>query len=208
MGVTTALLIPAAGASRRFGVAKQLLEREGETLIRRAVRTGKAAGLDPVVVVIGHDPDGRIRSAIDGLEVLVAENLQWKDGVGRSIGCGVRLLLASRRPVESLIVALPDQPLVTSSDLRRLVETHESSGAPLVAAAYAGTFGVPALFTRGYFDALLRLEGDRGARSILAGSTSQLVTVPMEHAALDIDAPGDWERLAGSDPPPCNARSI
>ncbi|HYL54573.1 MAG TPA: NTP transferase domain-containing protein, partial [Gemmatimonadales bacterium] len=90
-GVHVAGVILAAGASRRMGQNKLLLELEGESLIRRAVRHALAAGLSPVVVVIGHEPD-RIRTALRDLPVEFAVNPDFTGPTSGSLHQGLNAL--------------------------------------------------------------------------------------------------------------------
>ncbi len=80
-------------------------------------------------------------------------------------------------------IMFADQPGITADDLEQITRID----APIVAAAYAGTVGVPAMFHRSRFDALLALRGDQGAKSLLANA----VSVAIPGAAWDIDHPNE-----------------
>ena len=90
---------------------------------------------------------------------------------------------------------LADQPAVTADDLRRLVNTWLRQPNCIVAAQYAGTAGVPAIFPREDFAALSTLRGDAGARALLQRAGDRLVRVPLPSAAIDIDTPEDLAKL-------------
>src|ERR1039458_1274155 len=122
-----ALVLLAAGGSTRMGTPKQLLPYQGRPLIRHAAETALASGCDPVVVVLGSHVE-EIRTALDGLEVVVVENTEWEKGMGTSIRAGISG--AEILGCEGAILALADQPLVSAEILQRLVEEHEETGRP------------------------------------------------------------------------------
>jgi len=95
------------------------------------------------------------------------------------------------------LITLMDQPLITSSHLTTLIEKFAVTRSTIVAAKYSGITGVPALFSREIFDELLRLEADRGARSIIRGRQDVLM-ITLEEAAIDIDTIADLEDVEHS----------
>ena len=94
------------------------------------------------------------------------------------------------------MLLLADQPLVSADDLRRLAGTWRKQPQYIAAALYSGTTGVPAIFPRSLFQALLQLRGDAGARALLRRNTDRVVRVPMPSAAIDIDTPEDLLAVA------------
>ncbi|NIU73387.1 MAG: NTP transferase domain-containing protein, partial [Gammaproteobacteria bacterium] len=81
----------AAGRSRRMGRTNKLLaELDGVPLVRRVTATVIRAGLDPVVVVLGHDA-GPVRASLDGLPVRFTMNERHGEGIGSSVAAGVRV---------------------------------------------------------------------------------------------------------------------
>jgi len=184
-----AALLLAAGGSSRMGCAKQLLVYEGKTLLRRAAETLLATACSPVIVILGAEFE-QTRKQIEGLLVDTVHNENWQTGMGSSIKAGVTHLLQVEPDASALIVTLCDQPNVTSSHIDRLIKKFRETGPGIVAAEYAGTTGVPALFGRQHFEELLNIEGDRGARKLIH-SASDLSKVQMPEAAFDIDSPED-----------------
>jgi molybdenum cofactor cytidylyltransferase len=184
-----AAVVLAAGSSRRMGKPKLLLRWGASSLLRRAVEAALAAA-DRVVVVVGPDPD-RMREELAGLPVQVVVNPDHAQGLASSLRCGLRAL----PDAPAVLVTLADQPRVTGDHLRRLVEAYRTTGAPVVAASYAGTVGVPAVFRRDLFGELLSLQGDSGARPVIERHRDEAVLVPVPEAAVDVDTPEDWARL-------------
>ena len=188
-------VILAAGASRRYGSPKQLARYRGETLVARSVRLAQEAGAEVVCVVLGYRA-GPIRRALrEGgatpVGTSTVRNPRWRDGMGRSLACGVRAL---DRGTRAVLVCLADQPLLEARDLAALVLTWRASPRAMVASRYAGKLGVPAIFPRSHFRALNSLSGDRGAQELLA-SSHDVIGVPIPLAAVDIDEPRDLSGL-------------
>jgi len=170
-------IVLAAGASSRFGAAKQHLVFRGETLLGRAIRIALEAGCDRVLAVV------RPGDSAEGAEVI--ENAEAHQGISTSIRAGVLAAGGTR-----VLITLCDQPLITANHLRALLSTD----APIVATSYADTIGVPAVFDARFAGELTALTGDRGARSIIDAHRREVVAIPFEVGAVDIDTPEDWER--------------
>ena len=184
-----AAIILAAGASSRLGKPKQLLELNGETLLRRAARSAFEAGCSPVVVVLGAEAEC-LRDELTGLSVSVVVNGDWKEGISSSIRAGLAHVNAER-----ILLLSCDQPRVDGPALKRLVDLGLTSGKPIVASAYADTLGVPALFDRSLFGELLQLRGDEGAKRIILAQPERVARFAFPAAAIDIDTPADLRSL-------------
>lgn len=189
-----AAVILAAGGSSRFGQPKQLLSFRGETLVRRAVRVATDSGCAPVIVVVGESGPA-IRVELRETPAVIIENPEWKRGLGTSVRRGTQFVIESAPAVHALVLLVCDQPLVESSTIAALVAEHERSGKPIVASSYADTLGVPALFDRSCFGALLALPDDSGAKSLIAARPDDVASVPFEAGAIDVDTPADFQRL-------------
>jgi molybdenum cofactor cytidylyltransferase len=183
------LILLAAGGSTRMGQPKQLLLYKNQTLLRRAAEQALAAGCDPVIVVLGSNAP-RLRTELTNLPVHIMENPDWQQGMGTSIRTGL-----SAMPPQPVIITLCDQPLIDAAALKKLIDAHHSTNRPLIAAQYAGTLGVPALFSPEYFPALAALPNDTGAKQLLRQHADQVLPIPMEFAATDIDTPTDYQQL-------------
>ena len=111
-------MVLAAGSSTRMGENKLLLALDGETVVRRAVRAAVAAGLDPIIVVLGHEPD-RVRAALDGLPCRTVVNPDHARGKGTSLQVGIAEV-ASATDAGAAVVMLADMPFVTAAMLARV----------------------------------------------------------------------------------------
>ena len=200
-GRRVAALVLAAGGSSRLGAPKPLLRLDGEPLVARAARAAACAGCDDVVVVVGAAGDA-VTAALRGLPVRAAPNPAWREGMASSLRCGLAAAAEVRGgPPDAVLVMLADQPRVDAALLGRVVRAYREEGHPLVACAYAGTVGPPALFSGEAIDALARLEGDRGAKAVLLARAERLYRIPCEAAAQDVDTPEDAARLLPSERP-------
>jgi len=94
------------------------------------------------------------------------ENKDWQEGIASSIRSGLNTVLEYEPGTDAVIFMVCDQPYVTGELLKEIMTAHESSGKDIVASSYAGTVGIPALFSKSYFDALRQLKGDEGAKKL------------------------------------------
>lgn len=178
-------VVLAAGRAARFGATKQLVEVDGRPLVRHAVDTALGAGLDPVLVVVGHDA-GRVRQVLPaGIEVV--DNPAYADGQASSLRAGVAA--ATGTEAGALVVLLADQPDVTVDAVRAVVHAH-ADGHLVVRANYDDRPGHPVLFDRTVWPALSEVSGDTGARELLATLAVTEVDLPGP-CPPDIDHPDD-----------------
>jgi molybdenum cofactor cytidylyltransferase len=183
-------VVLAAGGSSRLGQAKQFLTFRGETLIGRVVRAAAEAGCDPIVVVVGENGD-TIRQEV-ATRATVVENAEWQCGLGTSIRRGLREIAGS---VDAVVLLTCDQALVDGNVIAQLIAAQQLTGKPIIASSYANTLGVPALFERSYFKALLALPDDSGAKKLIGEQADNVASIAFEDGAVDIDTPEDFERL-------------
>lgn len=189
------VVVLAAGGSRRMGRPKQLLDIDGEPLVRRAVRVALDAGLGRVLVVIGAQA-GRIRTAIEDLDVAIVVNPDWQEGIASSLRAGVAEIGRVAPDARGLIVLPADLPRMPAEHLARIDAAQRRSGATVVASDYGDHRGAPAWFGRRHFAALGALRGDAGARDLLQGEDVETVAAP-SGSGLDLDLPADVLRFRG-----------
>ena len=104
-------VVLAAGSSTRMGRNKLFFELDGETLLRRVVRRAIGAGLDPVIVVVGHEGE-RAGTELSGLSCVTVVNPDHAEGINRSLQTGISHVPERAR---AAVVMLADMPFVTSS---------------------------------------------------------------------------------------------
>ena len=187
-------IILAAGGSTRFGQPKQLLDWKGQTFIRVVAKTALEAGLSPVVVVTGANAK-QVEASVTDLNVMVARNEAWENGQGSSIGTGIRSLTSASPAVGAAIFLLTDQPQVTTSILRALVEKHAAELYPIVAPMVMDRRANPVLFDQATFSDLAELEGDVGGRGIFHKHRVEYLPWHDDRLLLDVDTPEMYQRL-------------
>lgn len=202
---TVAAVVLAAGASVRMGRNKLLLELGGETVVRRAARTARAAGLAPVVVVTGHEREA-VEAALHGLPCRTVHNREHAKGQHTSVGTGIATLTQdSTADSTAAIVMLADMPFVTADMLRTVADRHAATGAPVVASRYGGeTIAPPILYDRRLFAELTRMDS-RCGRQVVQRHRAKAVEVDWPPERMrDLDRPSDYAsaRAALSTRPP------
>ncbi|HEX9049396.1 MAG TPA: nucleotidyltransferase family protein [Anaeromyxobacter sp.] len=193
-------IVLAAGRSTRMRVNKLLLRVEGDTLVRRAARVALEAGLEPVVVVLGHDADLVARD-LEGLPCASVVNPRHALGLATSLDAGIAAVPAD---AAAAVVLLADMPLVTAPMIRTLLDRHRDTGAALVASRYGAVVAPPALYARAVFGELRGGEGEGRGREVLARHASEVAWADWPAEALaDVDEAADLEqarRRAGTPP--------
>ncbi|HEU4618885.1 MAG TPA: nucleotidyltransferase family protein [Gammaproteobacteria bacterium] len=192
-----ACIVLAAGGSRRLGRPKQLVRWRARPLLVHAVEAAAAACASAPIVVLGADAM-RLRGVLRRAKAasVVVENRAWPEGLAASLRAG---LDAVPLRADAVLVVLADQPHVGAAALRRLVAAWRRRPGRPAASAYAGRLGVPAILPRTTWRALRALEGDVGARRVLA-SAPRITAVAMPEAELDVDLPEDLTRLSRGRP--------
>jgi molybdenum cofactor cytidylyltransferase len=186
-----AVVVLAAGGSRRLGTPKQLVRWRGRTLLRRAAEAALACGCGPVTVVLGADAP-TMRAELEDLPVHVAVHRRWRAGLSSTLRAGVRAARAASAGggPDAILFLTCDQPYVTAPLLRRLVRRFRR-GASITASAYDRTLGVPAVFAREFFGDLRTLSGDQGAKRLLARHHDVVAPVPFARGGFDVDRSSD-----------------
>ncbi|MGI8819922.1 MAG: nucleotidyltransferase family protein [Chthoniobacterales bacterium] len=190
-------LILAAGGSTRFGQPKQLLRLEGETLVHRAVRAASEGDCAPVIVVAGTIAS-EIAADLRGTAAEVVQNDDWSRGLGTSIRCGVQHLVRCSPTSDAVLLLACDQPFVDAALISAILAERVLTGREIVASRYADTLGVPALFGRSCFAALLSLPNESGAKGIIEADPSRVGAVPFPKGAIDLDTPADLAQLGST----------
>jgi molybdenum cofactor cytidylyltransferase len=194
---SVAAVVLAGGQSRRMGsINKLLAEIGGKPMLRHVALAAVGSKAKPVVVVTGHDAE-RVEAALAGLEVRLTHNPDYAVGLSTSLRAGLRALPDD---VDGALVCLGDMPRLTSAHLDRLIAAFEpSEGRSIVVPTVRGKRGNPVLWARAFFEPMLQLEGDVGARHLIGEHHERVVEVAMEDdaALTDVDTRDALARLTG-----------
>lgn len=186
-----AILILAAGASTRMGDIKQLLPYKNNTLLGHAIEQAKKVS-NHVFVVLGAN-SSKIKKKLPD-DVTLVENKEWEKGMGGSISIGIQTLQLNKK-FDGVLIMLADQPLIESGDLTTMIEAFGKSNHQIVATAYNGKSGPPAIFNRKLFPELVKLNADFGAQKLMEKHSTLLKTVHLEDKTSDIDTPKAYRKL-------------
>ena len=185
-------LLLAAGSSSRMGENKLFFEIDGESLLRRAVDTALSAGLDPVVVVLGHEAQ-RARGALRELPCQIVVNSQHELGINSSLRTGMENVPPDATAV---VVMLADMPFVSRDMIETLVRRYRGSSAALAISRYGDVNAPPMLYDRSLFGELNEPQGEGCGRYVVRRHRDQAEVVSWPPQALtDLDTPEDYERV-------------
>ena len=189
-----AIVIIAAGESKRLGSPKQLLVIEDDTMLNRLVKTVNKALDLPIFLVLGANT-ALIKPQLPNIKLNIIENKYWQEGMGSSIRKGIQAVVDSAENFNGVLILVCDQPYITKASLQSLIQLQEEKCTPIAASFYANVAGTPALFHKSVFPELLALKGDQGARRIILAREQELAKLHFEKGVLDIDTPEDYKQL-------------
>jgi len=185
-------VVLAAGTSSRMGRNKLFLRLGGTSVLRRAVATAREAGLDPVLVVLGHESD-RALAELEGLSCTPVLNQEYASGMNTSVRAGISAVPAD---ATGAVLMLADMPFVTAGMLRSLVDRYRAGEEPLVVSTYGEVLAPPILYGRPLFGELRALDGDGCGKRVVKAHRAEAIEVEWPPSALtDLDVPDDLERV-------------
>jgi molybdenum cofactor cytidylyltransferase len=175
-----------------MGENKMLLELAGDSVLRRAVRAAREAGLAPVLVVTGHQPR-QAAAEVEDLGCTLVHNPEYETGIHTSVRSGVAHLPDD---VVATVVMLADMPFVTAAMLEEMVATYRAGDAPLVISQYGVINAPPMLYDRALFSELAVMQR-RCGKEVIDRHRDEATVMAWPAAALaDLDTPEDYRRIA------------
>jgi molybdenum cofactor cytidylyltransferase len=194
-GRRVAAIVLAAGRSTRMGAINKLIaEIGGKSLVRIAAEQALASRAGPVIVVTGHERE-RVEAALAGLAVRFVHNSGYADGLGTSLKAGIATVPAD---ADGAIVCLGDMPQVDSLLIDKLLAAFDPErGALVVVPTFDGRRGNPVVWSRRFFNDLMAIQGDIGARHLIGSYAEAVVEVPVagEAALTDVDTPESFSAV-------------
>lgn len=216
--MTIAALILAAGRASRFGSLKQLAPINNKPMLQHCIDSANSALPGAVYTLLGYRSE-LIKSTITGSKII--EHPQWARGIGSSIAVGVDYL---SKDFDTILIMLGDQPMISGSYLQQLIDLfkeqqhqdqlrkkqpkkdqsqkdhaqnhHIKKHQQPVCSAYQKNLGVPAIFGRQHFSALIKLADDYGAKQFLMDLSPAPVALPLGELSMDVDYPQDLQSLS------------
>lgn len=190
----TGIIILAAGSSSRLGRPKQLLEYNKSTLLRNTVSEAVKVPDSFVIVVTGANKD-IIEKELNSAQITACFNPEWESGMASSIVKGLNEALNLNPDCGQCIFAVCDQPFVTHFIFENLINEYHKTGKGIIASSYSETLGTPVLFRQKYFDELLDLKGQEGAKKLIKKYAEDTASIPFEKGNIDIDTEEDYDKL-------------
>lgn len=216
MGPVIPAVVLAAGRSSRMGRAKATLPLDAtDSFLTRIVRTFLDAGVDDVVVVVGHEADAIVSAfSASGLPARFVVNHHYERGQWSSLVAGLGVV--DRPGVSAALITLVDVPLVTAETVRAVIACYRRTHAPVVRPTSGSRHGHPLLVDRSLFAELRAADPDAGAKPVIRAHASVAgdLEIADEGAFRDIDTEEQYramisDRLSGGagGPPQCREQA-
>ena len=189
----TAVLILAAGESKRIGKPKQLLPYKKSNLLLEKIKQLQSLDRVQVFVVLGaYFKD--IFPLLRELPVKVVMNAKWQEGMGSSLSKGIELI-QKKEMFDRVLITLSDLPLMESSHYEELIELSKSTGKRIIQTEYEDTAGVPVIFDKSLFQSLARLKNDEGAKPLIEKYKKEVLKLRSKTPYFDVDTPEEYQKL-------------
>jgi molybdenum cofactor cytidylyltransferase len=190
-----AAIVLAAGKSSRMGANKLLLPLDGYPLVWHAISSACASSADLVLVVLGNEAE-RVAAALPPGRYQRVDNPRFADGLSTSLQVGLDALPGN---TDGALILLADMPFTSSATVEALLAAAREAPERIAAMNQGGRPTPPVYWPRALFGELHTIHGDEGGRSLLIRSPEavHLVAMAQPDEALDVDAPEDYQRIAG-----------
>ncbi len=193
----TAGIILAAGQSTRIDKFKLLIKLEGKYMLEWVVDAALESRLAHVILVLGHHFE-KVQKVLNKkirhprIEIVI--NPQYPMGLSRSLRSG---LLAAKGSYPSVMFLLGDQPMLDAKTINMLLDRFWNSEREICVPVCRGKRGNPTVFSHKYYDQLLQIKGDIGARNVLEAYASHIIRVEVDHPLgfIDVDTEVDLKAL-------------
>ncbi len=189
----TAILILAAGQSKRLGQPKQLLPYKDTTLLSHVIEQVKPIRRADVFVVIGAH-FSEVFQSIRGQKATVIKNNNWEEGMGSSLSKGITFI-KKKDNYDRVLVTLSDLPLVTTEHYEELIALSETSRKRIILTEYDDVSGVPSIFDRSLFNELSLLIDDEGAKPVVKKYKKEVLKMTSKTPYFDVDTKDAYEEL-------------
>jgi molybdenum cofactor cytidylyltransferase len=192
--VRVAAIVLAAGRSTRMRVENKLLaDIGGKAMVRRVAEAALASTARPVLVVTGHMADG-VEAALAGLDVTLVANPDYATGLASSLKAGVRAIPSE---CDGALVLLGDMPRIAPGHIDTLIAAFAAAPDAIVVPVHGGRQGNPVLWPRRYFGELLQLDGDAGAKRLIAARSEAVreIELATDGILADVDTAEDLARM-------------
>lgn len=181
-----AVLVLAAGKSSRMKSIKQLAKIDDKTLLEITLEKAKKIAPNNTFCVLGANAN-KIKSHVNFNDIQIIINSNFEEGLSSSIIRGIQFLQKENLKFKSVIILLADQPRIHLSYLNEMIVLFKENSTKIIASKYNKTYGVPALIPSLYFDDLLNIKGDKGAKVFLNKNSNSILSPKKNTNLFDID---------------------
>jgi len=190
------ILILAAGKSSRMGGINKLLKTTSSLrLVELVITEANKSIADQISIVIPPEKSD-LWGFLDNYSIHQLRKDDTKHGIGHSIACGIEVI--KERYPDGVIILLADMPEIKAIHLDIMIRNFfDNSKKQIIrATSSTGIPGNPVLFSNKFFNDLVTLKGDIGAKKIILKNLKFVLDVPLpgDSALIDLDTNDDWER--------------
>tara|TARA_R110002051_G_scaffold169498_1_gene240035 strand:- start:6766 stop:7383 length:618 start_codon:yes stop_codon:yes gene_type:complete len=186
--LNVAIVLLAAGASRRMERAKQLLPWQEQSMIEHQINTLLQTDL-PLCVVLGAHA-AKIAPLIQDLPLQICINESWEKGMGNSLAYGIKEVISQSPSVSGILIALVDQPFLQVEHFKMIIQSFVPNEQQIICSkSDEGWSGPPVLFDRCYFKEMMEQDGDEGAKKLTRKYQKTITYINLGDVIDDIDTP-------------------
>ncbi|MCI2230225.1 nucleotidyltransferase family protein [Polaribacter sp. MSW13] len=186
-----AILVLAAGKSSRMKEIKQLLKINNKTLLEITLENAQKVTPKNIFCVLGANAS-KIKANTASKNIKYLLNKNFEDGLSSSLVCGVAYIQKNHPEFNAVLILLADQPDVDDVYLNEIIKISLENPTKIISTSYSKNAGVPAIFPAIYFEKLLTIKGDKGAKDFLQKDQFQVIKIKRKKPFLDIDTQEDY----------------
>ena len=192
MRITDAILL-AAGSSRRMGRPKQLLTIGNSTLLTRTVQIIRSCPeIRKLYVALGANAD-LLKSSLETEQVKIVIAETWQNGMGASLKSGLNAIQQKKPLPDQILITVCDQPHLNNKILNDLILSGMQG--KIIVSDYGYDIGTPALFDSYFYNQLISIPDDSGARKLFLTNNNSIIKVSFPEGAVDLDTPEDYAKF-------------
>ncbi len=190
MSIAISAIVLAAGNSSRMGNDnKLLLKFNGKAMVSHVIDQLVLSDVKQIIVVLGNEAE-QVRKSITQ-NVKFIDNADYNYGLSASLKAGIAAL---PQDCEGVMICLGDMPYITADNYNMLIENFQAE--KIIVPAVNGKIGNPIIFSNSYFEGLLKLSGDKGAKKLIKEYPDHIIEVDVGSTAIfnDIDTPDAYSK--------------
>ncbi|PWG06192.1 nucleotidyltransferase family protein [Polaribacter aquimarinus] len=180
------VLVLAAGSSSRMKSIKQLATIDNKTLLEITLEKATKITSKNTFCVLGANRE-KIENQINFKNTQIIINKNFEEGLSSSISKGLDFIKKAQPNLKSVLILLADQPGIQLSYLNDMINLFKVNPSKIIASKYKETYGVPALIPSIYFDDLLKIKGNKGAKTFLNKNLDAVLSPKTTTNLTDID---------------------